>query len=641
MRDFNLGRRGALGQTSESCGEQVRDGNHLAAILPTSGCYRGMRAGLIGGLLSLVALGCNASLGQAPDQGTGTGGLESAGTGSTGNGTGSTGNGTGSTGNGTGSTGNGTGSTGNGDGDGDASACVEGDIYVGRAPIRRLTRFEYNRTIAAVLNDNSNPGNTLPPELLGNGFGNDADEQPVSSFLGEQYGIIAEAAAARAVANPAVMERFAPCFATVDTSSEATCARTFIENFGAEAYRRRLESFEVDDLLALQQEVQTYTDYGDSFAAVIEAVLQGPDFLYRVEFGDPTTAEGQRLRVTGHEMAIRLSYFFWGAPPDEELTAAAASGQLVTPEQVLSQAERLLTHENARPVIREFFAKLLPIEGLTDLARDETLFPTFSPQIGSLMRKEVETFLEHEIFEGAGDWASVLTSPHTFVNESLANYYGITEDINGQPIVGDEFVQANMNPAQRKGLLTYGGIMTGTSVSNFTNPVRRGVFLLHHIMCADLPDPPPGLNVTPPEPSSGLTGRERYSQHSSDDVCANCHQVMDPPGFALENFDAVGLWRDQENGVTIDASGELAMLPEPFNGPLDLVQLIAESEQTHACFAEQWFTYSAGRKLSREDACLLEKLEAQFVASGHSIKDLLLQLTQTDSFLYRPAQETL
>jgi hypothetical protein len=183
-------------------------------------------------------------------------------------------------------------------------------------------------------------------------------------------------------------------------------------------------------------------------------------------------------------------------------------------------------------------------------------------------------------------------------------------------------------------------VLTGTTVSNFTNPVRRGIFLLRDVMCVELPDPPQGLVVAPPNPTSGATGRERYSAHAESPVCTKCHSVMDPPGFALENYDAVGLWRDQENGVDIDSSGKIDALPDAFSGPLELVQLIAENEQTHACFAEKWLTFAAGRNLTEEDHCLKEKLDAQFAASGYDIKELLLNITQTDAFLYMPAKET-
>lgn len=523
-----------------------------------------------------------------------------------------------------------------GDGDGDvAPVCTADLIYTGRSPIRRLTRFEYNKTVEALLDDTTSPGNSLPPELVGNGFGNDADEQPISSFLAEQYGIIAGQAATRALDNASFMTKHAPCYSTVNEGTEESCSRTFIESFVTSAYRRPLLSTEVDELVQLQKDVQAISDYKTSLSTVIEAVLQSPDFLYRVELGDPATEADGRLRLTGHEMASRLSFFFWGAPPDEQLIAAAESGQLNTNEQVLVQAMRLLDDMKARPVILNFFSKFLPIEGLTDLARDGEEFPSFSPKIGSLMRKETEAFLQYEIFDGPGDWKSILTASYTFVNEDLAKFYGI------EGVTGTDFVKANVDPSHRMGLLTHGSILTGTTVTNYTNPVRRGAYLLRDVMCLKLPSPPEGLSVSPPEPSSGLTGRERFTAHSQEALCRECHSVMDPPGFAFENFNAVGLWRDQENGVTIDASGTIEALPEPFTGPLDLIRIVAEDAQTHACFAQKWFTYAVGRQLDLQDSCLLEKLATDFAASGYNVKDLLLQITQTDAFIYLPAQETL
>lgn len=512
--------------------------------------------------------------------------------------------------------------------------CTDQATYVGRAPIRRLTRFEFNKTVEALLGDTTSPGNSLPPELVGNGFGNDADEQPISSFLAEQYGIIAGQVATRALASAEFKARYIPCYDNVNEGNEAACSRSFIESFATAAYRRPLLSSEADELAQLQQEIQAMSDYETSLSTVIEVILQSPDFLYRVEMGDTETAADGRLRVTGYEMANRLSFFFWGAPPDDELLEAAAAGELSTNAQVLSQATRLLDDPKSRAVIREFFSKFLPIEGLTDLARDAEQFPNFSPKIGSLMRKETETFLEHEIFEGPGDWKSVLTAPYTFVNEELAEFYGI------EGVTGTEFVQVDVDATERLGLLTQGSILTGTAVTNYTNPVRRGAFLLRDMMCLTLPNPPDGLSVSPPEPSSGRTGRERFSAHSQDTLCIECHSVMDPPGFAFENFDAVGLWRNQENGVTIDASGEIEALPVPFNGPIELIRIVAEEAQTHACFAEKWFTYALGRGLDKTDACLIEKLGTEFSSSGHNIKELLLQITQTDAFLYLPAQET-
>ncbi len=514
-----------------------------------------------------------------------------------------------------------------------AEECASG-VYPGRAPIRRLTRFEYNNTVNALLGDDTSPGNALPAELSGNGFGNDADNQPVSAFLAEQYGTIAEDVVSRVAATPEQLAKFAPCVSSATADTEATCARSFVESFLPLAYRRPVEAAEVDELLALEQTVRQTNEFAASLSAVVEAALQSPDYLYRIELGSPDTTDPTLRRPSGYEMASRLSYFLWGSMPDATLETAAASGELSTPEGVLQNATWMLDDPRARPMIRHFFDNYLPINTLTDLARDAEEFPTFSPTIGALMHEETQTFLDYEIFDGPGTWPAVLTEPYTFVNEALANFYGISG------VTGDEFRKVDIDTTHRLGLLTQGSILAGTTISNFTNPVRRGVFLLRNVLCVDLPPPPSTLgSIKPPDPYSGATGRERFEAHVQQAVCATCHTTIDPPGFALENYDAVGMWRDQENDVTIDASGQLDMLPQPFNGPIELVNMIAQSEQAQSCFADTWLTFAYGRTIGDEDLCNRSSLEQAFAASGYNIKQLLLSLTQTDAFLYLPSQE--
>jgi hypothetical protein len=503
--------------------------------------------------------------------------------------------------------------------------------------MRRLTRAEYNSTVQVIMQNDTNPANALPPELLGNGFGNDADHQPVSAFLIEQYAGVAEEVAATAIAAPGYVAGYAPCYSTITAETEEACARTFIEGFGRDAYRRPLEATEVDELLALERQIRTTDTFESSLGAVVEAVLQGPDFLYRLEFGVADTANPAVLRPTSYEMATRLSYLFWGGPPDEALYTAATTGELLTNAGVLAQATRLLQDlEKVRPMVRNFFNYYLPLNTLTDLSRDVEQYPTFSASIGALMREETQLFMENEIFGGSGTWPGALTAPYTYANEELANFYGIPG------VTGPEFRQVMLpDTSKRLGLLTQGAIQAGTAVSNYTNPVRRGVFLLREILCADLEDPPADIaeSIMPPEPTSGATGRERYSAHSTIALCASCHATMDPPGFALENFDAVGLWRDTEGGVTIDASGELpSLLPAPFNGPIELVQQIAASPQAQNCFAEKWMTFGYGREIDTltdtADACNAVSIQESFAASGYNIQQLLLSLTQTEAFLY-------
>lgn len=507
----------------------------------------------------------------------------------------------------------------------------EAAIFPGDVPIRRLTRFEYNNTVRDLLGDHTAPASALPSEVLGNGFGNDAEAQSVSTLLVEKYAAVAEDMALRATETPAFLAARFPCMGEMvngaSRDAEDACAYEFLREFTPRAYRRPLESDELDELLGLQQALYETGGFQASITGVLEAILQSHDFLYRLEFGvmDP---EG-RLRPSGHEMASRLSYFLWGTMPDEPLFAAAESGELLTNEGVRAQAERMLADPRSREVLRFFFDSVLPISGLAGLQRDPVRYPAYSPAIGGLMREETQRFLEHVVFDAEGTWDAALTAPYTFANGPLAAFYGLPA------VEGDEFVQVPLDTSQRLGVLTQSGVVAGTIHSNETNPVVRGAFLMHKILCFEISLPTGDIlaEIKPPDPDSGATTRERYAQHSEDPACVGCHRFMDPVGFSLENYDAIGLWRDSENGIPIDASGALPTTGEAVGGPVELVRAIAGSPDTHACFAHQWANFAYGTKLERSD-CVLSRLEETFAEAEHHIPTLLLELTQTDAFLY-------
>jgi hypothetical protein len=364
---------------------------------------------------------------------------------------------------------------------------------------------------------------------------------------------------------------------------------------------------------------------------VIEAVLQGPEFLYRPEFGAPADGRTDVLRLTDSEMAVRLSYLFWGSMPDDGLVAAAAAGQLHTADQVKAQATRLLADKKSRDVVRYFFDFLLPIQGLASLQRDATLYPNFNATIGGYMRTEAETFLEKEVYEGSGTWPGILTAPYTYLNSDLAKYYGLTGP------TGTEFVKVPLDGVKRGGLMSLGGIVAGPVHSNKTNPVTRGSLVVKKLMCQAIPLPTGDVAamVKPPADDSGPTARDRYSMHSVNPVCHSCHINMDPVGFALENLDAVGQWREQENNVTINASGDSPLLGT-FNGPVELGKKLAESETAQACFAKRWVDFGYART-SDDSNCSLQRVQQQFKTDGYNIQQLLVELTQTDDFLYLPA----
>ncbi len=506
----------------------------------------------------------------------------------------------------------------------------------GPAPLRRLTRFEYNNVVRDLLGDDTLPANAFPSEVIGNGFGNDAETQAVSSLLAEQYAVVAEGVAERATQTPQKLAALAACAESIgaDTpqSDEEACARELVTRFTTRAFRRPVEDAEIAELLELRSSVRETSTFAKSIAVVIEAVLQSPDFLYRTEWG--VVGDDGRRRPSGHEMATRLSFFLWGSIPDDELLAAAESGELLDADGVRAQAERMLEDPRARRVVAHFFDNLLPISALSALERDEERYPEYSAQIGALMRQETQTFLEREIFENDGTWLGALTAEHTYMNAELAAYYGVSG------VQGEEFQRVELDTTQRLGILTHAGVVAGTIHSNETNPVTRGSFLVQKMMCQPIPLPTGDIadQVKPPDPGSGATARERYSQHSEDPVCAGCHSLMDPVGFALENYDAIGRWRDRENDVLIDARGKVPGMEGEVDGPVELVRKIAESPQTQACFAMNWANFAYGRTIGKDEDCLEDHIADTFAASGYDIAQLLVDLTQTEAFLFLPEE---
>jgi len=517
--------------------------------------------------------------------------------------------------------------------------CATG-VHPGRAPVRRLTRFEYNNAVRDLLGDTTAPANALPPETIartGNVFGNDADLQAVSSNLADQWGKVAADIAARATATPVALAKLAACAG--GAAPDDACANSVIQNVVSRAYHRDAQPADIDSFLTLEKAVQAKATFASGVAAVIEAVLQGPEFLYRIELGAPATDHPELRKPTADELAARLSFMFWGNIPDATLRTAARSGQLATAADVKAQAERLVNDPQARPVVRFFFDNLLPISGLNNLARDPVKFPIYSQQFANALHEETQQFLEHEIFDAgsSGTWTSVLTAPYTYVNDTLASFYGIPG------IAGSAFQKANIpDPTKRLGLLTQAGIMMGTITTNESNPVLRGSFMINKILCMNIQlptDPAILAQVKVPEGVTGATARERFTKHRAQPVCAGCHGLIDPVGFTLENYDPIGQWRDQENNVTIDASGAVPGTDGAVNGPVELVKKLAGTDAAQNCFAQHWMEFGYGKTLDSGDACVQQVTNNAFKASGGNIKQLLVDLTQTDAFLYLAAKD--
>lgn len=525
------------------------------------------------------------------------------------------------------------------DPDPDPQVVCTGEIEPGPSPIRRMTRFEYNNTVRDLLGDATAPADTFGAEEEALGFNNNAANLTVSDQLANKYLLAAEGVSERAT-DPAVMPATLGC--DVAAAGQEACAQQFIATFLARAFRRPVTQDEKDAFFALYQKGLLEPDEPDPFRVgvelVIQAALQSPAFLYRVEMGLPAEGGAAYQKLSHHEMASRLSYFLWGTMPDPELFAAADAAQLGTKEEIEQQARRMLADPRAHDAIREFHTQWLDYDRIGNITKDASLFPDYSPAVGQMMREEMRTFVDHAVFEGGGDLATLLTAPYSFMPPELATFYGITPPEGAPP---GQPVKIDLDPTQRAGLLTLGAMMTINAHTNQTSPVHRGKLVREQFLCFQMPPPPPDINPVAPQPGDGTTAKERFAQHSADKACSGCHRLMDSIGFGFENYDSIGRYRTMEEGAPIDATGTVADSDIPaFQDAVDLVNRMADSQDVQDCYVKQWFRYGYGRGENKADACTMQRLEEGFAEGGGDVRELLVALTQTDSFLYRRAGGT-
>ena len=514
------------------------------------------------------------------------------------------------------------------DGHGDAPLCEVLDP--GSSPIRRLTRVEYDNTVRDLLGDTTHPARGFVAEEEANGFDNQAAALNVTQLLAEQYLEAAEALAAKAVEDLPGLTQCA------DGLADEACAASFIERFGARAFRRPLSD---DEKLAYQNLWSAWTAEGQATAIriVLTAMLQSPHFLYRVELGMPDPVQGgdDVVRLTSHELASRLAYLLWNSMPDEALFAAADAGELDSREQIATQAERMLADPRARDAVSNFHDQWLGLQGIESVTKDLEANPTYDESLRPLWKAETEAFVNHVVFEGDGDLTALFTAPYTMANDKLAAFYGVSGPS------GSDLEKVDLDPAQRAGIFTQASLLAVNAQSNQTSPVFRGKFVREKLLCQILPPPPDDIDINPPAVDPSATTRERYAAHASDPACAGCHNLMDPIGFGFENYDAVGLYRTQEGTLPVDASGEVLGADDAdgtFVGAVELAKQLAESDTVRQCVVTQWFRFGYGRaEEKKSDGCTLGVLNDAFEASGWKIESLLLALTQTDAFAYRRA----
>ncbi len=504
----------------------------------------------------------------------------------------------------------------------------------GRAPLRRLSNAEYRNTVSDLLGNSSATQSLVqtatqgfPSETESLGFRNNADYLGVSTLAAQGYLDAAEQFLDPIATNKTLL----PC--TPTPGVELDCARTFIATFGKLAFRRPLSAAESTQYEAIFQTALKAYDFDSAVRSTAFAVLQSPHFLYRVEFG--VAPSGASSKPSPYEMANRLSYLFWQSMPDQSLFAAADAGQLGTAAQIEAQARRMLQDPKAARLL-EYFDEWLGTDALpTTFTRDATLYPNLNPNLVSLLQQETRAFVSDILSRPEGNLTELLTAPYTFANADLAKHYGF----NG--VTGTDFVKV---PAPgRSGVLTQGMLLARDKATR-TSIVRRGLKIRLDVLCEQVSAPPPNVNVNLDTTStSGLTQRQRLEQHRVSPSCSACHDLMDPMGVVFEGFDAVGRPRTvDEQGATVDTTSTIAYTKDangPANSPTQLGQLLGNSEEVKACYVTKSFRFFYGRDVDTSaDACSMAQLLQSFKGKAYSLSELLVALTQTDAFLYRPIQ---
>ena len=507
-----------------------------------------------------------------------------------------------------------------GEDDDDAPAACE-PPNVGGSVVQRLTRLEYDNTVRDLLGTDARlaEGFVAEEEVLG--FDNNGAALTVGELLAEQYLVAAEQLAAEAVEE---IEALVPCD---PASGDEACARAFAIAFGRRAFRRPLEDAQVDALMVAFDQGAAEGGFAAGIELVVQVMLQSPSFLYRVERGEG--GEGI-VALDDWEVASRLSYLLWNSMPDEPLFEAAEAGQLRSGDEIRAQAERMLEDPRAESVVIDFHRQLLDLDALDGQAKDPTAFPEFTPAVAASMRVEAERFATDVVLHGDAAWATLLLGRHTFLDATLARYYGITAP------VGDAMTRVALpEDSHRGGFLRMGALHAALGKYATTAPVLRGKFVRTKLLCQTLPPPPDNVEFEPPDVDPDATARERYSEHTESVECASCHVLMDPIGFGFEHYDGAGAWRAVENGFPVDASGDLVGTQDAdgrFDGVEDLAERLAGSEEARACLVTQWFRYAYGREVTERDACTIASLDQAF-ADG-DVRALILAIVQTDAFRF-------
>lgn len=418
------------------------------------------------------------------------------------------------------------------------------------------------------------------------------------------------------------------------SAEELPCAKRIISTLARRAYRRPVNDADLEILLNFYQKGRNKGTFDAGIETALRLILTDPKFIYRIEPDPPGLAPGTIYRVGDLELASRLSFFLWSSLPDEELIDVANHGKLKDPAVLEKEVKRMLADPKAEALVTNFASEWLFLRNLQSVNPASEDFPNFDENLRRAFREETELFAG-SIFREDRSVLDFLNADYTFVNERLARHYGIPN------IYGSQFRRVTLPGEERRGLLGEGSMLTVTSYPTRTSPVLRGKWILENIMGTPPPAPPPNVPALKENDEAGkvTTVRERLEEHRRNPACATCHRVMDPLGFSLDNFDAVGAWRTRENGLPIDATGQLADGTK-INGIQDLrAALLKHPERFVGTMTEKLMTYALGRGLEYYDMPVVRGIARDAARNDYRFSSIVMGIVKSPEFETKRSHE--
>ncbi len=519
---------------------------------------------------------------------------------------------------------------------GSAGAAGADPTLAGAAVLRHLSQIEYLNTVRDLLNDTTLTNAAVPAEDPISPF----DTYPflVPDTVGAtEANAYSQLASTLATNLNAKMSNVLTCTPTAgNTASQSACLTTFLNTFGLKAYRRPLTATEIGGFQSLYQTGITTLGltFNGAVDLIVEEILQSPGFLYHWEEGpsktvyDPTNPSV--IQLDPYALASRLSYFLTATMPDPTLFAAAAAGQLSTSAQVAAQAQRLLQSSNASAAVQNFAEQLFQMTNLPSESKDLTVYPKYTAALQTAMDTEFRTFFSSNILTGSGLFSDLFTSRSTVANQDLATLYGLTG------VTGTTMKPVTLD-ANRSGFLTMPAFMAVNGASNDSNGIYRGHAVFMQILCHAL-TPPSNVQIpVPAPPLPGQTERQVLDIHGSSGCAIGCHGLMDPFGFAFENFDGIGGYRTTDNGSPVNSVATVTLdgTMQTVNNGVQLASLLSTSPEAQQCFTTQWMRYALVRPETAADEASLGAAYSAFAAANFNVRDLLVAVATSRTFRFR------